>query len=578
MRLIGQFFSTVSFWLKSLPSNIGPSLTHWDNGQKSIYVRLIIIAIAFGFFFSTISYRLLYVSLSHSNAVKHYASKNKSRREIVDRNNNLLSVNIPAASVFVNPKHMINIEKDIEKMSKVISGLDKKKLLAELKQPGKTFVWIKRDLTPKEQQGINDLGIAGLYFETEERRLYTYGPLISHLVGYVGRDGKGLAGLERTYDDFLSNNSLVVPGTENKPLELTIDVRVQNIVAEELDKVIKEFSANGGIGIVADPRTGEIIAMVSKPDFDPHNPSKASVEQMFNRASLGIYELGSVMKCITMAIGFDTNTITLHDAYNLSNLRVANFQVKDYHKAEGWHSVGDIFLHSSNIGVTQIALEVGKNNIQSYYKKLGLLDPLQIEIAERGSPLYPKQGDWSDISLTTMSYGYGLSVSPLHFVQAMIPIVNGGVMHPLKLVKSDIDRPGTQVLNPDTSDAMRRLLRLVVNHGTGKKAEVAGYLVGGKTGTANMREGKKYVNNRRMSSFFGVMPSVDPKYIVFVMLDSPKGTKASFGFATAGWNAAPATGAILSRMAALYGMEPYDENDPIVQEKLEVDFQIDSET
>ncbi len=578
MRLINKLFLRVSLGLKSLSSNIGPSLTHWDNGQKSVYLRLTIVAFAFSFFFMSIGYRLLSVSLSHSSAAKHYALKGKSRKEIVDRNGNLLSVNIPAASAFVNPSHMINIEKDIEKMSKIVSGLDKKKLLSELKQPGRTFVWIKRDLTPKEQQGLHDLGVAGLYFETEERRLYTYGPLLSHLLGHVGRDGKGLAGLERTYDELLSHHSVVVPGTEDQALELTIDVRVQNIVAEELDKVIKEFDANGGIGIVADPRTGEIIAMVSKPDFDPHNPSKASVEQLFNRASLGIYELGSVMKCITMAIGFDTNTITLHDAYNLSNLRVANFQVKDYHKAEGWHSVGDIFLHSSNIGVTQIALEIGSSNIKSYYKKLGLLDPIQIEIAERGSPLYPKQGDWSDISLTTMSYGYGISISPLHFVQAMIPIVNGGVMHPLKVVKSSVDKPGTQVLQPNTSDAMRKLLRLVVAHGTGRKAEVPGYLVGGKTGTANMREGKKYVNNRRMSSFFGVMPAVDPKYVVFVMLDSPKGTKASFGFATAGWNATPATGAILSRMAALYGMQPYDENDAAVQEQLEVDFQIDAET
>lgn len=578
MRLIGQFIAKAVSWFKNGSSVVMPSLTHWDNSQKSVYMRLTVIAITFGLFFSTISYRLLSVALSHSHTAKHYASKGKARKEIVDRNNNLLSVNIPTSSVFVNPQHMVDIEKDIEKISKVIAGIDKKKLINELKQPGKTFAWIKRDLTPKEQQGINDLGIAGLYFETEERRLYTYGPLISHIVGYVGRDGTGLAGLEKTYDNFLNHNSFISAESDQKALELTIDIRVQNIVAEELDKVIHEFNANGGVGIVADPNTGEIIAMVSKPDFDPHNPAKANVEQLFNRASLGIYELGSVMKCITMAVGFDTNTITLHDAYNLSNLRVANFQVKDYHKSEGWHSVGDIFLHSSNIGITQIALEVGKSNIKSYYKKLGLLDPIQIEIPERGSPLYPKQGDWSDISLTTMSYGYGLSISPLHFIQAMIPIVNGGVMHPMKLVKSQDTTPGTQVLNPETSESMRKLLRLVVAKGTGKKANVTGYLVGGKTGTANMREGKKYVNNRRMSSFFGMMPAIDPKYVVLVMLDSPKGTKASFGFATAGWNAAPATGAILSRIAALYGMQPYNENDPALQEQLEVDYQIDTET
>lgn len=575
MKFLGRFLSIFNL-IRNNQDQLRLSLISWDNSQRSVYIRLTTVAIAFSFFFATLCYRLVHVSLTDDIHKKtHFLAKNIIRKEIVDRNNNLLALNIPASSVFANPKHMINIKEDIERLSKAISGIDKKKIIAELENGQKTFVWIKRDLTPQEHQIIHSLGIAGLYFENEERRLYTYGSVGSHIIGYVGRDGRGLAGIEKSYDDFLNHNILVKSGEETKPLALTIDIRVQNIVSEELDKAISKSRASGGIGIVADPNTGEIIALVSKPDFDPHNPSKASEDKLFNRASLGIYELGSIMKCITLAVGFDSKTVTLHDAYNLSSFRVGKFQVKDFNKSEGWNSVANLFRQSSNIGATQIALEIGRDTLKSYYKKLGLLDPISIEIPEKGSPLYPKSGDWSDITLTTMSYGYGISVSPLHFIQAMIPVVNGGYKHNLTLIKTDDVKAGEQILSKDTSDSMKKLLRLVVEKGSGKKAEVNGYLVGGKTGTANKRSGKGYVNNNRMASFFATMPAIDPKYIVLIVLDEPKPTKDSFGFATAGWNAAPATGNILSRIAALYGMQAYDMNDAEVQEQLNVEYQID---
>ncbi len=562
------------------------SLTSWDNSAKSVYIRLTLVAIAFIFCFFSLGYRMIYVALADELDKKtYYSSKNIIRREIVDRNGNLLALNIPASSVFANPQHMINIKESVEKLSKVVSGIDKEKLIAELNGNQKTFVWIKRDLTPQEHQNIHSLGITGLYFENEERRLYTYGSIASHLLGYVSRDGKGLAGLEKSYDNFLNNNSLPKSSDESTPLALTIDIRLQNIVSEELDKVMEKSRASGGAAIVVDPNTGEILALVSKPDFDPHNPSKASDDKLFNRASLGIYELGSIMKCITLAVGFDSKKVTLHDAYNLDHFRVGKFQVKDFNKSEGWNSVADLFRQSSNIGATQIVLEIGQDILKSYYKKLGLLDQVQIQIPEKGVPLYPKSSEWSDLTLTTMSYGYGISISPLHFIQAMIPVVNGGYKYNLRLVKNDDTNlsdnttkdDGKQILSKDTSDAMKKLLRFVVSKGAGKKAEVNGYLVGGKTGTANKRVGKAYVNNNRMASFFATMPAIDPKYIILLVLDEPKPTKDSFGFATAGWNAAPAVGNILSRIAALHGMQPYDPSDEEVQEQLNLDYQIDDE-
>ncbi len=544
------------------------NMSCWDNCHGSMITRLTIVAIGFAICFSLVSVRLIAVAMTSPHERHGIIAKNTQRKEIVDRNGKLLAVNIPTSSLFANPQHMVNIKQDIMRLAKAIPGIDIKKLLMEVK-PDKTFVWIKRDLGPTEEKTINDLGIAGFYFEKEDRRLYTYGNLLSHILGYVGRENVGLAGVEKMYDDFLSNKDV-----ENNSLnlKLTIDVRVQNIVSEELDNIMTEFRAPSGIGIVADPNTGEIIALVSKPDFDAHHVNQATKEQLFNNATLGVFEMGSVMKTLTMAIGFDTGTINLNDAYNLSGLRVANFNVKDLHPVSGWHSVGEIFLHSSNIGVAQIALETGQEAFQSYYKKLGLLDKLQLELPETSSPLYPRNMNWNDLTLTTMSYGYSISMTPMHFIQAAIPAVNGGYMYPLTLVKKDgAKRDGVRVFKESTSDAMRKIMRLVVAYGTGRKANVKGYLVAGKTGTANIQEGKHYVTNARRSSFLSVTPAMDPKYVIYVMLNKPLPTKDSYGYATAGWNAAPATRNIISRMMALYGTKAYNEDDPEIVDALYVE-------
>jgi cell division protein FtsI (penicillin-binding protein 3) len=549
----------------------------WSHCSTSRTFRLIIVICCFSACFITICGRLVYLASTLHSDKHRYITSHQPRKEIVDCNDNILAVNIPISSLFANPQHMVNPVQDLEKLKTVLPNIDSRKLLNEL-TTNKTFHWVKHDITPKEEQKINDLGIAGLYFEKEVKRIYTYGNLLSHTIGYVSRDNEGLAGIEQSYNDFLSQNNS--PNADiAKPLKLTIDIRVQTIVAEEVDKAMQQFNAVGGVGVVANVNTGEIIALVSKPDFDPHNVSKATTEQLFNRASLGVYDIGSVGKSLTFAIGLDTKTITLHDAYNLSKLRVANFNLKDLHPVQGWHSVGEAFLHSSNICTAQIALEVGRTKFQSYLKKLGLMDQLQIEIPERGTPLYPKNPHWSDLSLVTMSYGY-LPMSALHFMHAMLPTINGGYLYPLTLVKKDNEENvvGKRVLSESTSDAMRKLMRLVVTNGTGKKAEVAGYLVGGKTGTAELLDGKHYVKNKRRSAFFGIVPAIDPEYAVYVMLDQPKGTKETFGFAGGGWTATPTVGAIISRMVALYGMQPYDVDDPEIREKLHMDYQINADT
>lgn len=547
---------------------------HWE--QEAIHSRLMITIFVFILCFFCLIYRLISVTSHHYLKSIHTDETNNLRREIVDRNGEYLAVNIPSSSLYLNPNKAVDLNESLKKLSKIIPILDFKKIHKEVKD-GKKFIWIHKDITPKLQNEILSLGLSGFNFEKENRRVYTFGNILSHIIGYVGRDFIGLAGLERSYDKFLSDHQ----SNKGKNLQLSIDVRLQTILSEEIDKTIKDFTAKGGAGVIIDPNNGEILALVSKPDFDPHNPASASKEALFNAASHGAFEIGSVFKALTIAIGIDTNATTIHDAYDLTYMKVGKFVLKDYHPMKGFYTVPEIFLHSSNIGVAQIMLEVGRDNLKQYLKKLGLLNQLQIEIPERSFPLYPSDEKWNDLSTVTMSYGYGLSISPLHFAQSILPMVNGGYKVPLTLIKSQSSvkhTEDTRVFKESTCKAMKQLFRLVVKEGTGRNAEVKGYLVGGKTGTANKQINGKYAQKSHISSFIAIMPASAPKYVIYIMIDDPKGTKETHGFSTAGWTAAPAVRRVIEKMVTLYGLDPIDENDIQVQEIMNMDYKIENRT
>lgn len=557
------------------------SLFVWDIRDSVSYTRVNIIIIGFSAVFLIIAIRLAIVASSDYVSYRQSIRGMKiNRYDIIDRNNNLLAVNLPSASLYANPRRVIDIEQSIEKLLTIFPELDKKHLFAKLNSD-KSFEWIKRDVTPQEHEKIYNLGMPGFGFEREQKRIYTYGNLLSHVIGYVGRDLGGLAGIEKYFDEFLSGYDLLGKDkNQGKFLQLSIDVRIQNILSEELERTIKKFSAKGAAGMVVDPNNGEILALVSKPDFDPHHPGEAKPEQLFNMATQGAYEMGSGMKSLTMAIGLDTGVTSITDAYDLTYMKVGGFQLKDYPRPlKGWHSVPYIFLKSSNIGIGQIMLEIGKNNLAEYLKKLGLLERLKIELPERARPLFPNYSRWTDLRLITMSYGYGMSESPAHFMQAMVPIMNGGLLYPLTLIKRDPEKPlvAERVFKEKTSADMRKLMRLVVAKGTGSKAEVKGYYVGGKTGTANIAHAGKYDKTRRVSSFFGIIPATKPKYMVYIIYNEPKGIKETFGFAGGGWVAAPSTGIIMQKIAALYGIEKLDENDHDVQEINNIEYEINNE-
>lgn len=553
----------------------------WDMCSDSTKLRLLVLIIGFSICFIGLSYRLVIVaSNNYTKPNSNYAKNNNFRKEIVDRNGTLLAVNLPSSSLYVNPLKAIYPAQSLEKLKSIWPSLDSNKLLSEINL-GKSFLWIKRDITPKEQERVFNLGLPGFDFEYEQKRIYLFGKLLSHIVGYVGRDFVGLAGIEKKFDKFLTNSDPLLDKSElSKPLELSIDIRLQSILEEEIDRTMTEFRAIGAVGIIANPHNGEILAMVSKPDFDPHQPYKASPEELFNRASLGVYETGSVFKALTMAIGFDTNTITMQDAYDVSYFKVGNFQIKDYHPHQGWQTIPEIFLHSSNIGVGQIVLEMGENHLKNYFKNLGLFDQLQIELPERGFPLYPSRNNkWSDLGIVTMSYGYGLAITPLHFVQAIIPTINGGNFYPLTIIKQPENSvpTATRIFSEQSSESMRKLLRVSVQEGTAKVADVKGYLVGGKTGTREILDGRKYVKNKRASSFIAILPASDPQFVMYVMFDEPKGTKESFGFATGRYVAAPTVQRVFERLVALYSLKPIDPESEKAQKVINVNFRIGNE-
>lgn len=525
--------------------------------------RLIVVFIVFICVFGLIAFRLISISLLHNNQVavaevkpveevealpSHY-----SRAEIMDRDERLLAINLMTASLYANPEKMLDVDDAVKKLASVLPNLDMKALKKRL-QSEKQFVWIKRNLTPKKQNEVNMLGIPGVYFEHEEKRIYPQRELFSHAIGYVSVDGRGLAGIEKSFDSDLRYN--IHEEKEKEALQLTLDTRVQNVVHDALAESIREFKAIGGSGVVLDVNTGEVLAMVSLPDFDPNLPGGGGAAHMFNQATLGMYEMGSTFKTFTMAMALEEKAISLEDQFDVSKpIYAARFAITDYHPKIGKLSVPEIFMYSSNIGTATIAMKVGGGVQQRFLKKLGLLDVASIEVPEKGVPLYPKT--WGDISTMTVSYGHGVAVSPIHITQATAALVNGGMLYPARLVyKEGATLVGREVVSPETSAQIRKLLRYVVQSGTGKAADARGYMVGGKTGTADKANNGMYKDKSVIVSFMGVFPIHDPKYAVFVMVDEPRADKTMKIIPSGGTVAAPMARNIIARIGPLLNVMP----------------------
>jgi cell division protein FtsI (penicillin-binding protein 3) len=531
--------------------------------------RLLVTAGLFAVAFAVIGLRLVDVTLVKPTGEtrltrNHVAGKvEASRADIVDRNGVLLATTLASPSLFANPKQILDARDATKKLIGVLPDLSEAEVLAKLTSD-RSFVWLKRHLTPRQQFEVNRLGVPGFAFEREERRVYPDGNLVAHVLGYSGIDNKGLAGIERGFDDILKERK--------EPLQLSIDLRLQHILHEELTRGVQDFTALGGAGIVMDVRSGEVLALVSLPDFDPNKSSTATPETTFNRVTLGTYEMGSIFKTFTAAMALDAHTTTLAGGYDASHpITVGRFVIHDYHDLHRWLSVPEIFEYSSNIGAARMAMDAGSDRFKEFLGRLGLLRAPAFEIPEIGAPTVPSP--WREVSTMTIAFGHGISVSPLQVAIAASAVVNGGILHQATLVKppQGYVPAGQQVMSARTSDDMRRLMRLVVEQGTGKDAAAPGYLVGGKTGTAEKVSGKGYAHKALLSSFLGAFPINNPRYLVLAIIDEPHGNAKSHGFATGGWTAAPVVGRSVARMAPLLGVDPVDESAPEIRRALVID-------
>jgi cell division protein FtsI (penicillin-binding protein 3) len=483
-----------------------------------------------------------------------------ARPDILDRNGEILATDVRAPSLFAEPRKIIDVDEAVELLTAVLPGIDATELRERLVSK-RGFIWLKREITSKQQQEIHRLGIPGIGFLNENRRVYPNGTEVSHLIGHVNIDNQGIAGIEKWLDGRgLADLHTAGFATDRlqKPVELAVDLRVQHALRDELVAANEKYKAKAIAGLVSDVRTGEVIAMASLPDYDPNNPREAIDPTRINRLTTGVYEMGSTFKALTVAMALDSGKASLSSSFDARMpLRYGKFAIDDYHAQRRVLSVPEIFTYSSNIGTARMALALGVEHHKSFLRKLGQLDRLRTELPESAEPLVPKR--WGEINTVTIAFGHGLSVAPLQAVMGVAALMNGGAMIPptfLKRSEAEARTLAVQVVKPETSEKMRYLMRLNAEKGTATKSDVKGYYVGGKTGTAEKVIGGRYSKTKLLTTFMAVMPSDQPRYLLLVMIDEPQPTPESHGFATSGWNAAPTAGKVISRIAPLLRLEP----------------------
>ena len=474
-----------------------------------------------------------------------------TRAMITDRNGEILALSLPTSALYANPKEMMDTADAAAKLKQVIPRLDLEVVRARLKA-AKQFVYLARNITPHEQLAVNNLGIPGVYFQNTERRRYPQGRVAAHVVGAVDVDAHGVAGAERFFDQRLRD--------DNTPLRLSIDVRVQAAVRDELSKSMEQFQAIGACGIVMDVRTGEVIAMVSLPDFDANKPGEARNEERFNRAVTGMYEPGSTFKLQTAAMALDSGAAQLWSTFDASHdIQIGRFTISDF---EGKHRVltlPEVIAYSSNLGAAHIAQTVGSERQRTWLQRMGMFGRIGVELPEAGQPIVQRAENWKEIATMTVGFGHGIAVSPLHVVRGTAAIANGGIVLRPTILAVDPAAPpreGTRVMQQSTSDTLRKLMRLVVTDGYGKPADVPGYFVGGKTGTAEKTSGHGYKKHTNISAFMSVFPMSAPRYAVYFMLDEPHGNASTGGYSTAGAVSAPGAGRVIARIGPMLGLMP----------------------
>ncbi|MFV0296558.1 MAG: peptidoglycan D,D-transpeptidase FtsI family protein [Hyphomicrobiaceae bacterium] len=526
--------------------------------------RLLGVALAAGIGFSAIAGQLVRLSVSLDTDIRTSSAEaiasSHSRPDIVDRNGRIIATDVAGRSLYADPAMLLDPDQATEALATVLPDLDRNALRTQLYDRHRRFVWIKRGLTPRQAQSVHDLGLPGIAFRRELRRIYPDGALVGHIVGQVDPDNRGISGLEK----FLDDQGMVqeVHGahpSRARPVRLSLDLGVQHALADVLAGAVKTFEAKGAAGIVMAADTGAVLGCYSWPPIDPSIPGSRLDPGRPDLIHASVFELGSIMKSFTVAMMLDEGLATLDKTYDVGKpLTFGRFHINDFHRHAGAMTVRDIFVRSSNVGSAEMALQAGAARQRAFLERIGLINPVRTEAGPVAAPLLPER--WGEVETATIAFGHGLALAPMQVMASAASLVNGGLrVEPTYLAGATRPDPSfARVLSPATSRKIREIMRLNVTlpYGTGRRAKSEGYRVGGKTGTAEMPGRHGYRKRAVVSSFLSTFPADKPGYVVLIALIEPQPTPATRGSITASVNAAPVTAALVHRIAPILGVLP----------------------
>ncbi|WP_029907311.1 penicillin-binding protein 2 [Caulobacter sp. UNC358MFTsu5.1] len=521
-------------------------------------IRIFFVMAIFGLAFTVLALGATWAAVfSKVGGNGYLASTDGARGDLVDRNGQLLAVDLTHYALYINPKDVWDAKATRQALHKALPQVPVERLDKAVFSDRRGFV--VGGMTPAEKDAIFDLGLPGVEFEEQAARVYPLGSSAAHFIGFVDKGGKGLSGAEKALDKDVREAAAKGP---DGAIPLSIDLRVQAALEDEVRKAAIEFQAKDAVGIVTNVHTGEILGMTSFPDYDPNQLNQASSEQMTNHAAATVYEMGSTFKAFTVAIGLDTGAATPASTFDAREpFKLGYRTIHDFHAAKKILTLVEVFQHSSNIGTAILAERIGGERLSRYFTALGLTKPAKIELLESARPLTPKK--WDDDAVASTSFGHGINVSPLALAQAMGALLNGGTLQPLTIHKmaQGVRPEGPRAVSEETSQQMLRIMRANVTGGSGKSANIPGLSVGGKTGTGEKYDPaiRGYNHQRQVSSFAAVFPTEGPieadRYFVLVLLDEPKGNAKTHGFSTGGWVSAPAAGRVIDRIAPFLGVK-----------------------
>jgi len=526
--------------------------------------RMRLAALGFLVLFGVISGKLVYLGFKPEPATTRRAAAeavSASRPDILDRNGEVLASDVKVMSVFAEPRRLIDKDEATELLAAALPDVDSKELRERLGSR-KGFVWVKREVSPHQKDEVFHLGLPGVGLIAENKRVYPNGPIGAHVLGFANIDNQGIAGIEKYIDGQgltdLHNLGFGATPDDLQPITLSLDIRATHALRDELERGLARFKAKAAGAAIMDVTTGEVVALASLPDYDPNKPTEALDPIHINRMNVGVYEMGSTFKALTIAMALDSGKVNLNSRLDARGaLSFGRFKIHDYHAQNRALTVPEVFTYSSNIGTARMAMGQGVEKHKAFLRKMGQLTRMRTELPESAEPIVPR--NWGELNTMTIAFGHGLAVAPLQAMMAVGALMNGGyLMAPtfLKRTPEEAMKTAEQVIKPETSEAMRYLMRLNAEIGTAKKVDINGYYVGGKTGTAEKVIHGHYSKDKLFTTFMAVAPSDKPKYLFLTIMDEPQGLPEDGGHATAAYNSGYLTGQIIERVGPIIGLAP----------------------